>query len=184
MGASKIVSAATNSQRYILGIDPGLAITGYGLVQVDGLKLKLVEAGVIRVSRSQTLERRLRELYDGITEVMALAPLEAVAIEQLYSHYERPRTAVLMGHARGVLCLAAAQRDLAVYSFEPTAVKKALTGNGRASKEQMQFAVQHQLGLRSVPEPADVADALGVAICCCGHQQMQSQTRTARPVSE
>ena len=153
------------TDRLIIGLDPGLALTGYGVVAITGLKVKLVEAGVIRIVRSKTLERRLAELHEGISEVLHQYAVESVAIEQLYSHYERPRTAILMGHARGVLCLAAAQQGLNVYSYKPTAVKKSLTGNGRASKQQMQLAVQHQLGLKKPPEPPDVADALAVAIC-------------------
>ena len=153
------------ADRLIMGLDPGLALTGYGIISVTGLKPKLVEAGVVRISRSGSLEDRLCELYEGLTEILDQYKLESVAIEQLYSHYERPRTAILMGHARGVLCLAIAQRGLSVHSYKPTAVKKALTGNGRASKLQVQLAIQLQLQLKTAPEPPDVADALAVAMC-------------------
>ena len=129
------------------------------------MKIRLIEAGVLRMNPRDNLEDRLLELHAGVREVIALHPIEAVAIEQLYSHYQRPRTAVLMGHARGVLCLAAAEKSLGVHSYEPTKVKKTLTGNGHASKSQMQLAVQYQLRLKIAPEPADVADALAVAIC-------------------
>ena len=92
-----------NKGRVILGLDPGLAITGYGIIR-SGAKIQLIEAGVIRIRRDQPLAARLKELYGGIMEVFESLPIEEVAIEQLYSHYERPRTAILMGHARGVLC--------------------------------------------------------------------------------
>ena len=88
-----------------------------------------------------------------------------MAIEQLYSHYKHPRTAILMGHARGVICLAAAEADVAVVSYSATQIKKVLTGNGRAPKIQMQRAIQRELALAAVPEPPDVADALAVALC-------------------
>lgn len=122
----------------MLGIDPGLAVTGYGVILWTPGRPKLIEAGVIRVSRNQSMSKRLLELHCGISEVIESYPIVAVAIEQLYSHYARPRTAILMGHARGVLTLAAAQKGISVHSYEPTKVKKLLTGNGRAPKDQMQ----------------------------------------------
>ncbi len=149
----------------ILGLDPGLAITGYAVLYMSRGVPKLVEAGVLRASRSQTIEKRLRELYEGLSEVLDGHTFEAMAIEQLYSHYERPRTAILMGHARGAFCLAAAQRDIPVFSYASTKVKKLLTGAGRAPKSQMQQAVQMQLKLATIPEPPDVADAIAVALC-------------------
>ncbi len=88
-----------------------------------------------------------------------------MAIEQLYSHYKHPRTAILMGHARGVICLAAAQAGIAVIHYSATQIKKILTGNGRAPKIQMQQAIRRELALAEVPEPPDVADALAVALC-------------------
>ena len=149
----------------ILGLDPGLGITGYGVLELRDRALVLREAGIIRCDPKQSLEKRLIELHEGLTEVLETHPCTALAIEQLYSHYDRPRTAILMGHARGVLCLAAAQAGLAVHSYLPTKVKKMLTGNGRAPKSQMQLAVKQQLHLSKIPEPADVADALAVALC-------------------
>ena len=153
-----------NKGRVILGLDPGLAITGYGIIRC-GAKVQLIEAGVIRIRRDQPLATRLKELYSGIMEVFESLPIEEVAIEQLYSHYERPRTAILMGHARGVLCLAAANSGKTVHSYAPTKVKSLLTGSGRAPKSQMQFAIQQQLMLKEVPDPPDVADALAIALC-------------------
>ena len=152
-------------EQLILGVDPGLQLTGYGIIKSSGSKVTLMEAGVIRVSRSQTLPARLSELYDGISEVISAYSLTAIAIEQLYSHYERPRTAILMGHARGVLFLAGAHASLEVCSYAATQVKKMLTGNGRAPKDQMQRAIQMQLNLKEPPDPPDVADALAIALC-------------------
>lgn len=148
----------------VLGIDPGLRTTGYGLLRSEPGQLRLVEAGVVRAAERRPIEQRLKELYDGLRELLEQHACHSMAIEQLYSHYERPRTAILMGHARGVLCLAAAQSGLSVHSYEATRVKKTLTGSGRAPKAQVQAAIQHQLRLTSVPPP-DVADALAVAIC-------------------
>ncbi len=149
----------------IVGLDPGLAITGYSVLNIASGKPRLVEAGILRVSRAQTLEKRLLELFTGLNEILEGHDVDSIAIEQLYSHYERPRTAILMGHARGVLCMAAAQIDIKVYSYAATKVKKLLTGNGRAPKAQMQLAVQQQLKLSKLPEPADVADAIAIALC-------------------
>ena len=150
--------------RVILGLDPGLAITGYGIIRC-GAKIQLIEAGVIRVRRDQPMEKRLKELYVGIMELFDSVAIDEVAVEQLYSHFERPRTAILMGHARGVLFLAAANAGKEVQSYASTKVKSYLTGNGRAPKSQMQLAVQQQLMLKEVPDPPDVADALAIALC-------------------
>jgi len=155
----------TPPETIILGIDPALGTTGYGVLRATGRRVALVDAGIVRANRNHTLEERLRELFEGITEVIAQHAPQHFAMEQLYSHYERPRTAILMGHARGVICLAAAQAGVAVTSYEPTKVKKLLTGNGRAPKNQMQAAVQQQLRLAKPLEPADVADALAIALC-------------------
>lgn len=152
------------SSRCILGVDPALGTTGYGLIRSGGNRSTLIEAGVIRVARSGALEKRLLELHAGIEEILAQYRPEAMAIEQLYSHYDRPTTAIIMGHARGVICLAAAQANIPVFHYEATKVKKLLTSNGRASKDQMQRAVQLQLNLLKPLEPADVADALAIAL--------------------
>ncbi|WP_419194676.1 crossover junction endodeoxyribonuclease RuvC [Novipirellula herctigrandis] len=155
------------SQSRILGIDPGLNTTGYGVIEVHGQTIKLCEAGIIRSRAQDSIENRLQELHNGIKEVIEAFYPERMALEQLFSHYARPRTAILMGHARGVICLAAGQAGIPVSHYEPTRVKKVLTGNGHAPKHQMQQAVKLQLSLATVPEPADVADALAIALC--GH---------------
>ncbi|NLU22084.1 MAG: crossover junction endodeoxyribonuclease RuvC [Phycisphaerae bacterium] len=151
----------------ICGIDPGLRATGYGVVRVDDDddSVVVVDAGVIRASPEGPLSQRLAELAQGIDEVFDEHRVEIVAVEQIYSHYQRPRTAILMAHARGVILLEAARRNAQVVHLPSTTVKRHLTGNGRASKEQMQRAVTSLLRLSRVPEPPDVADALAIAVC-------------------
>ena len=151
-------------ERIILGIDPALGTTGYGLVHCNGSRVQLIDAGFIRCRADRPLEQRLDELNTGVRELLTELKPNAFAIEQLYSHYDRPTTAILMGHARGVIYLAAAHANLEVHSYAATKIKKTLTGNGRAPKSQMQMAVKLQLGLAAIPEPADVADALAIAL--------------------
>lgn len=147
----------------IVGFDPGLNTTGYGVVEWSGAAVRLLEAGTVR-PRSESLETRLAEIHAGVREVLEAFRPGALAIEQIFVHAKFPKTAILMGHARGVICLAAAQAGLAVHHYLPNRVKSTLTGNGHAGKEQMQMAVQRELGLVSRPEPADAADALAIAL--------------------
>ena len=156
----------------ILGIDPGLNITGYAVLEIGGPSFTVIEAGVIRSKRSQDLGKRLSDIHGGLCEVIERLQPDCVGLEQLYSHYARPTTAIIMGHARGAIVLACAQAGLTVHSYAATQVKKVLTGNGRAPKSQVQLAVASQLNLPSVPEPPDVADAAAIAIC---HHFMNSR---------
>ncbi len=149
----------------ILGIDPGLNITGYGVLEIDGNRLRLCEAGVVRGKSKGSLTKRLVEIHEGVADVIASLHPEVLAIEELYSHYARPRTAILMGHARGVICLAAAQAGIPVSHYSATQIKRILTGNGRAPKSQVQRAIQRELSLAAVPDPPDIADALAIALC-------------------
>ena len=148
----------------ILGIDPGLQVTGYAVVAPSGGRLEVCEAGVIRPGRG-SLGARLARLFEGLSGVVGTWRPDVASLEELYSHYQRPKTAILMGHARGVLCLAAAQAGVEVVAYSATQVKRLLTGHGRAPKMQVQKAVCRELGLPSVPEPPDVADALALAMC-------------------
>lgn len=148
----------------VVGVDPGLNVTGYGVLEFGRSRVHVCEAGVIR-SGSGTLARRVRAIYQGIREVLEAFAPQALALEELYSHYERPTTAILMGHARGVICLAAEESSVPVAAYAATRVKKVLTGSGRASKGQVQLAVQRELGLATLPQPPDVADALALALC-------------------
>jgi crossover junction endodeoxyribonuclease RuvC len=149
----------------VLGIDPGLNTTGYGVVDFTGRQPKLIEAGVVRGKSGATLAERVHEIHAGVADVISSLKPDVLAIEELYSHYERPTTAILMGHARGVIILAAAEASIPVESYAATQVKKTLTGNGHAAKWQMQEAVRRELELNQLPEPADVADALAIAMC-------------------
>ncbi|MCE9529914.1 MAG: crossover junction endodeoxyribonuclease RuvC [Planctomycetes bacterium] len=152
----------------ILGIDPGLNTTGYAVLDTVQSGAQIVEAGVIRSSTTREkpeLAKRLSALYDGLTEIVEQLKPEVLVVEQLYSHYAHPRTAILMGHARGVIFLAGAQKNLPVLSYGATRIKKTITGAGRASKEQMQLAILREFRLPKMPEPHDVADALAVALC-------------------
>ena len=153
----------------ILGLDPGLQTTGYGVLEAGSSGVKVLEAGVIRSAetRAETTEMapRLKALYDGLVEVLDQLHPEVMAVEQLYAHYEHPRTAILMAHARGIFFLAGAQRGLEVLSYNATSVKKSVTGHGRAGKEQVQHVIMRELGLSKLPEPHDVSDALAVALC-------------------
>ena len=149
----------------ILGIDPGLNVTGYGVLAIQQGRFSLVEAGVIRSKRSDDFETRLASIYDGIVDVIRSLEPAIIGIEELYSHYARPQTAIIMGHARGAICLAAAKESVPLKSYAATQIKKVLTGNGRAPKTQVQLAVARQLNLTDPPDPPDVADALAIAMC-------------------
>ncbi len=164
-------------QTRILGIDPGLNITGYSVIDRTTSGLVLVEAGIIKSSegrKTPDMAERLRVLYDGVCEIVNQYHPTGVAMEQLYAHYEHPRTAILMGHARGVLVLAATLEGIPLHSYAATKVKQVITGHGRASKEQMQWAILRELRLQQMPEPADVADAIAIAICHHNNQEIQS----------
>jgi crossover junction endodeoxyribonuclease RuvC len=154
----------------ILGIDPGLNICGYAIVEASGATEELTEAGVLRTNSNSTIEKKLNQISEDTKMLLEKFQPEIVAVEQLYSHYAHPRTAILMGHARGVILQKAAEAGIEVKSFSATRIKKSVTGNGRASKEQMQKAIQTVLGLREMPTPSDVADAIAVALCCANSQ--------------
>jgi crossover junction endodeoxyribonuclease RuvC len=150
----------------ILGIDPGLQLTGYGVIEYHPMKPVLVDGGVIRLKPKTAIPDRLVELEIELEGLFDEYKPDVCAVEQLYSHYAHPRTAILMGHARGVIMLVARRRGVQVEQFAANRIKQSLTGHGHASKQQMQRAIQSMWNLKSVPEPPDVADALAVALCC------------------
>ena len=150
----------------ILGIDPGLQITGYGVVDFTRGVPRLVDGGVIRLAARKALEDRLVELEAELGEIIEEFRPDVCAVEQLYSHYSHPRTAILMGHARGVILAAARRRNIAVEQFSANRIKKSVVGHGHAGKDQVQRAIQRDLRLSAALKPADVADALAIAICC------------------
>ena len=150
----------------IIGLDPGLQITGYGVIDYQLMRPGLVDGGVIRLKVKTSIPDRLVELEAELESLFDEHKPEAAAVEQLYSNYAHPRTAILMGHARGVILLVARRRGIDVHEFAANRIKQSLTGHGHASKEQMQRAIQHQWNLAKPPDPPDVADALAVALCC------------------
>lgn len=157
----------------ILGIDPGLQVCGYAVVDADGYDEKLVEAGVLRIDSDAELEKRLNQIAEDIGSILASFEPDVLAIEELYSHYGHPKTAILMGHARGVILQKAGAAGITVKHFAATRIKKSLTGNGRASKGQMQRSIQTVLGLAQPPEPNDVADAIAAALCCASSSNIK-----------
>lgn len=151
----------------ILGIDPGLQITGYGVIDCDNpLRPQLIDGGVIRLKPKTPIADRLVELEIELDGLMNEHKPDICAIEQLYAHYAHPRTAILMGHARGVVMLVARRRGAKVENYAANRIKQSLTGHGHASKQQMQRAIQSLWNLKTLPQPPDVADALAVALCC------------------
>lgn len=153
--------------RCLLGIDPGLQRTGYAILSV-GERLEdaaLIEAGVIRLSSRASLEKRLVELGQSLAMIIDAQRPAVMVCEQLYAHYKHPRTAILMGHARGVILETATRMGVRVLSVAATNVKKMLTGNGHASKGQMQRCIARTLRLNRLPEPHDVADAIAIGLC-------------------
>lgn len=161
-------AGSMNPAGRILGIDPGLQTTGYAVLEARNGRPRVCEAGVLRGAQGRQktdLAQRIHQLYNGIQEVLEQLRPQTVVVEQLFAHYDHPRTAILMAHARGAMFLAAAQRDLPVISYNATRIKKTITGNGHASKEQVQRTIQRELNLAQLPEPPDVADALAAALC-------------------
>lgn len=149
----------------ILGIDPGLRTTGYGVIDAHaGGRCTLVEGGVLTPDPSLPLERRLLQLHDGLVDVIRATQPGLMVVEELWTAYEHPQTAVLMGHARGVLALVAGAHGVPVHNLAHALVKRALTGSGRARKAQVNGMVVQLLGLSAPPHPADVSDALALAL--------------------
>ncbi len=150
----------------VLGIDPGLRITGFAAVDLrqGEIEPRLHEGGVIRLDGKATIEDRLEQLHRELTKLVEEFKPGQMAVEKLYAHYKHPRTAILMGHARGVILLCARQHRIPVEHLPSTEVKKAMTGYGHASKEQMQRAVQAQCNLAMLPSPPDLADAIAIAM--------------------
>ena len=155
-----------NGHRKILGIDPALTTTGYAVVTADERgNVKLLEGGLVRTKSSEPLERRLRVISETLSEIIEEFEPDEVAIEDLHSRYRNLKTAIIMGHARGVAILAAGSANIPVHHYQPTRVKSIVTGSGRADKAQMKRAVSMRLGLTEEIQKDDVADAVGIAIC-------------------
>lgn len=151
----------------VLGIDPGTAVTGYGVVEQSGSRsLRLVECGVIRTSPKRPLSLRLREIFEGVNGLIERHAPAAVAVEGVFFG-KNARTAMVLGHARGAVLLAAALQDLDVAEYPPAEVKNAVVGTGSATKHQVGFMTQKLLRLKEPPRPADAADGVAVALCHC-----------------
>ena len=153
----------------ILGIDPGLHTSGYGVVEGRGLKISLIEAGYIRTNPKEETESRLEHIHKAIEKIIRKFKPEVLVLEKLYAHWKHPTTAYVLGHARGIICLSAKENNGAVFEYAAPRIKKAIVGKGHASKLQIQRMIQGLLKLAVLPEPADVADALALAI---GHSYM------------
>ena len=149
----------------VLGIDPGLRMTGYGCVQWQDGRETLVEAGVFKVPQTPPMAHRLQALDAPLRSLIAELKPDHVVVESVFAHRLRGHTSMLMGHARGVILLAIADAGLEAHELAPAEVKKAVAGSGRADKHQMQHAVAAQLQLPELPQPADAADALALALC-------------------
>lgn len=163
----------------ILGVDPGLETTGYGLIEAgNGSGPRLVEAGLIRTSKAQSLPRRLLTVSEQLRAIIDQHRPELVAVEDLYSYYKTPKPAILMGHVRGVVLGTAASANLPVVSYFPTRIKRAIVGKGHASKVQIARLVQTRLRLPHADVPPDVTDALAVALC---HLDQMKTPRERRP---
>jgi crossover junction endodeoxyribonuclease RuvC len=158
----------------ILGIDPGLRITGYGVVEFRPGQIigppTVIDAGVIRLTPNTPIPDRLVELHNELESLLDESKPQICAVEQLYAHYNHPRTAILMAHARGIILVAAKRRNIQLKEFSANRIKQSVAGHGHAQKLQMQRAVQQILRLKTLPTPPDVADALAAAICCGWNQ--------------
>ena len=159
----------------IFGIDPGSERTGYGCVETDGSRHRMVTCGAIGTSASASFPEKLFEIHRRLAELLAECDPESVAIESVF-FATNARSALKLGHARGVAVLAAVQAGLAVAEYTPAEIKRAVVGHGRAEKHQVQHMVKLLLGLPAVPSPHDAADALAVAIC---HVHSQAPARVA-----
>lgn len=149
-----------------MGIDPGLANTGYGVIAVESAQIKPIGSGCITTASSEHLPKRLKAIQSGLLDAVERLQPDEIAIEQLHSVARFARVAILMGHARGIAMLVAAEHDIPVSEFRPTMAKNIVTGFGRASKEQVKLAVSSQLGLAKPITNEHVADAFAIAICC------------------
>jgi len=151
----------------ILGVDPGTAVTGYGVVSRSvGGAVSLVECGVIRTNSAHSLARRIRDIHEGVVELIDRHRPSSVSVENVY-HGKNARSALTLGHTRGAILLAVALKELQLAEYTPREIKKAVVGTGNATKDQVGFMVQQQLKLKEPPRPADAADGVAAALCHC-----------------
>jgi crossover junction endodeoxyribonuclease RuvC len=172
----------------IFGIDPGSGRTGYGCVETDGRRYRLVTCGAIASSATDSFPQRLARIHRELSQLLAACRPECVAVENLF-HGVNARSALKLGHARGVAMLAAVEADCEIVEYTPAEVKRAVVGYGRADKRQMQQMIKLLLGLDKPPSPHDAADALAIAICHLHSAPMMGrlkaiQTKTAAPTTK
>ncbi|MBP2069698.1 crossover junction endodeoxyribonuclease RuvC [Anaerococcus nagyae] len=160
----------------ILGIDPGIAIMGYGVVEFEANKVKVIENGVVTTSSKTTTPERLSILYKNLNEIIKEFKPDEFAIEELFFN-QNVKTAITVGHARGIQILSAQENSLPIYEYTPLQIKQAITGYGRANKSQMQKTVTTLLNLKEIPKPDDAADALSVALCHALSQRFKENFR-------
>lgn len=153
----------------VLGVDPGLAATGYGLISYGSGGVRIIEGGVIRSCEDDPLAKRVGDIHAGMRDLLGEFHPDVLSMEELYSHYKHPKTAIIMGHARGAVLVAAHEQNVPVKHYAATMIKMALTGNGRARKEQVRKMILETLGLHGPTEPLDTYDALAVALCHINH---------------
>ena len=176
--------------RRILGVDPGLRTTGYGVIACENGRYTLVEGGVLQPLATLPLETRLAQLHAAIVDVVQTTKPDCMVVEELWTNYKNPTTAVLMGHARGVIALAAGTGGIPMHNLAHSLVKRALAGSGSAKKDQVGGMVVALLGLKKLPTPNDVTDALALAIAFANIEMQQERfadrgvllpTRRSRP---
>ncbi len=148
----------------ILGIDPGYAILGYGIIEMRGNRFKVIDYGAVTTEAGMEMPDRLKVLYNSLMELIGRFEPEVASVEELFFN-TNAKTAILVGQARGVALLACSNSGLEIAEYTPLQIKQALVGNGRAEKKQVQFMVKTILNLKEVPKPDDTADALAAAIC-------------------
>ncbi|MCK5305515.1 MAG: crossover junction endodeoxyribonuclease RuvC [Candidatus Omnitrophica bacterium] len=148
----------------IIGIDPGLNATGFGVIEHNKSGSKLIAAGVVRTSVKELIQDRLNKIYNGISEIIRQEKPEVLVLEKVFSHYKHPTTAISLGYARGIICLVSGRAEIPIKSYAAKRVKKAITGRGDAQKQQVQRMVQHLLSIKEEKMPFDLSDALALAL--------------------
>lgn len=180
MAAPNHHSPVTSHPLIVLGVDPGTQLTGYGVVRgTNANDMTLVECGVVRTRARDPLSSRLREIYDGVSELMHRHKPDVMSIEDVF-YARNVRTTITLGHARGVILLAGEQQGVRVHEIAPAAIKKAVVGAGGATKEQVQFMLTRLLRLKSAPKPSDAADGVAAALAFIMGAHLEAVARIRR----